>query len=503
MILRRVGVAAFAAGLALLSLPQQGARAQESEECQGSRPRGGMWVASGELYMDRAARNPKREEKLKLYQQAVDILTEGFEKQPENPKNYVLAGQAYIGLGDYATADSLWAIAEEMWTCYDEEIDSLRYDAGVRAFNLGVRYMNAGEPERAVEYYEQAYTIYDELPQPLIQLATFYAKKAQETADPDTAAEARAKAIELYTQALGTLNSPRLSGEDRATYERATYFNLAQLLAFEDRFEEAAKAYEDYLRIAPDDATAKSNAAVVLTLAADQAEDQAAELEEGEERAALEAKAAELRARANVHYADLLARDDLSADDYHNIGAGLARSRDYEQAAAAFNKALELQPYRPNTLEQLGFVLYSAGRYDTLVAVAQKLVDRYPLNLNNLALVANAYRELEQPDSALKYLQLREDLKVELMRLELKQKDGGVAILGIIQNIGLEPGTPIHLEFQLRDDAGEVVATVDRTFEAPEQGVPARFSIEAETETAVSGFTYRLVETGGEATGTG
>ena len=500
MSLRFVGITVLVAGL-ILGAPPRTLAAQD-EQCEGSEPQGGMWVRSGELYLDRANRNPDPQETNKLYQDAVDILQEGFEKQPDNPRNYVMAGEAHIGLRHYTTADSLWDKAESMWSCYHTEIDSLRYNAWVRAFNLGVRYTRSEDTERATEWYRNASIIYEGLPQSFIQLANFYAQQAQETTDPEAAAEARTEAIGLYRQALGALDSERLSEEDRQQYGRAAYFNLAQLLAFDERYEEAARAYEDFLHIEPNNVLAKTNAAVVLTRGADQAMDQAEEVEAAEEKAALQAKAEELAKEAAQHYQDLLAREDLSADEYHEIGTGLARSDAHDLAVEAFNKALDLEPYRPSTLEQLAFTLYANAQYDTLVTVAKKLVERYPLNQNNIALAANAHREIEDRETALKYLEMREELEIELGQLEMERGEGVVDIEGVINNLRLEQGTPITLQFDIHDELGEVVASTTATYEAPAQNQAARFSIEIPIETPVAGFSYKRLSGEGEATGT-
>ncbi len=57
MRMSRLTLAALAAGVALTILGLPEAAAQE-EQCVGTPPKGGKWVASGELYLNRA-RNPK------------------------------------------------------------------------------------------------------------------------------------------------------------------------------------------------------------------------------------------------------------------------------------------------------------------------------------------------------------------------------------------------------------------------------------------------------------
>ncbi len=184
-------------------------------------------------------------------------------------------------------------------------------------------------------------------------------------------------------------------------------------------------------------------------------------------------------------------------------------------------------------------MLFASGQYDSLTIVGAALVERYPLSMNNLAMLANAYRETEQSEKALVILQVREDLKVELQRLEMTSEEGVYLIQGVLLNIGLEPGTQVNLQFDLRDDGGEIAGSATRSFEAPEQGAAARIEVEIKScraveveeeargrpgavvdaevsveeqslnsgqpvcvEVPVSGFTYTPVGPGEDATGT-
>ena len=469
-----------------------------AQECSGSRPRGGRWVASGELYLDRARRNPRPEEKRDLYQQALDVLVEGFAEQPDNPRNYLLAGRAYEGLNDYVGADSVWRKAEELWSCYHATIDTLRYTAWTRAFNRAVGYHRQGETDRAVEEYENAYKVYKRLPQSMLQLGNIYAQEAMSAASEESRRELQQRAIEAFEAAIATMGqAERLSLEDRLQYSRAAYFNLAQLLAFQERYEEAAQAYESFLTQEADNVAALSNAAVVLTRAARQAASEAEELDEGPEKEALRAKSDSLDAIATRYYEQLLAREDLEADDYHNIGVGLSQIGLHVQAAEAFSKALDLHPYRANSLEGLGLALFYSQQYDTLVTVAQTLAERYPLSENNLNLLASAYRELDDTEAALEVLERRNELTVELpdQQLRLEAGEGTYTISGVLHNISLEPGSTVELVFDFYDDLGELVASAPLSVAAPDQNATVQFNVSVESAAPLSGFTYRLART--------
>jgi tetratricopeptide (TPR) repeat protein len=463
------------------------------------RPRGGRWVASGELYITKARANARPDEKRDLYRQGLDVLIEGFVEQPENPRNYLLAGQAYQGLDDYVGADSVWRKAEEMWSCYDALIDTLRHSAWTRVFNRAVGYFRQGEMERALAAYQAAWAVYDRMPQPMLQIGAIYARQAAEPGvDLETRSELQGKAIESFETALAALDrSERLSPEDRQQAARSGAFNLAQVLALQGRYEEAAVAYERFLAEEPDNVAAITNVAVVITRAARQLASQAGMLEEGTEKEALLTKSDSLEYVASQYYDQLLAREDLAADDYHNVGVGLSQIGLHTQAAEAFSKALELQPYRANSLENLGLALFYGQEYDTLVAVAQKLVERYPLSENNLNLLASAYRDLDDTQKALEILERRSELTVDLpdQQLELEAVDGAFAVNGSLRNMNVEPGSSVELLFDFYDDAGELVASAPVSVVAPEQGASTSFSVSVESAVAISGFTYKLAGT--------
>ncbi len=486
---RFMALAGSATLLVILALPQVGV----AQSCEGNKPRGGTWATSAELYLQTARENPRADEKQKRYRQALNVLFEGFEKQPDNPRNYELAGQAYAGLGDYVGADSVWTKAEQMWSCYAGAIDTLRYDAWVRAFNSGVMYSQSGDAAKALAAYEEAYQVYNRLPQPLLQIGAVFANEAIAATSVEERQAAQEKAIEAYRTALKIMEDPsdRLRDSEKQEYSRAATFNMAQMLAFQDRFNEAAEAYEAFLKDEPDNADALTNAAVVLTRAAQQTSSEAEALEDGAQKTALLEQAEALREKAKGFYAKLIARDDLTASEYHNLGLGLNTIGMHEEAAAAFRKALNSQPYRPGSLVQLAYALFSAQNYDSLAVVASQLVERYPLNKNNLALLANAYRELEQSEKALEILEKHEALAVELEDLALAASDGTYTLTGYIHNISLEPGGQLDLQFDFYGDAGEVVASENASITLPEKETEAQFTVTTESSEAISGVTYR------------
>lgn len=466
--------------------------ALRAQECRGSKPGGSTWVRSAEQYMKEARETAWQDDEREAYERMLSTLEEGIERQPDNPRHYELAGIAYAGLGDLVGADSMWSKAEALWSCY-AVIDTLRYTEAAKAYNRGIARLNEGDLAAAEEQFRLGFRIYDKLPHPMLQLGDVYANQAMTAPDSASRAEAEEKAIEVYSAALESVEtSDRLDAAERDEFSRGVTFNMAQLLAFGGKYLEAAQAYEEYLAAQPDNADARSNCAVVLVRAAYQIADEAAQMEDGSEREAALAKADSLQGAANEYFGQLVDRDDLTADQYHNLGSGLRQIQRDEDAIPAFVKALDREPYRANSLEQLAYALYYSQRYDTLKVVAASLVDRYPLSQDNLALLANAYVELQLNDSALAIFERRETIPFELRDLELIDEAGTYTVTGTIHNLSLETGAQAAVAFEFYNEAGEAVTSVTEGFVMPEQGSLADFSIAVDPEAPVLGFTYSL-----------
>jgi len=494
MTLRRLAITVSGiVALVLLTVPSF----VSAQDCVGDKPKGGMYSTSAELCFNNARGATKPEDRQRNWQQAIDVLEDGFEKQPDNPRNYFMAGTAYAEVGRYEDADAAFSKAEEMWSCYEEEVDEARYFAWSKAWNLGVRYGEAEEWDQAIEYYNNAWLLYDKLPQPMLQLGSVYSNLALTSEVEAERHEFEEKAIESYSSALNVIPiATRLREDQVSEYSRAAAFNLGQLLAIEERYEEAAAAYDLYLAQAPGDLTAMTNKAVVILRGSNMLTDQAEELEDGPEKEALVAKADSLQSAARAVYAELLAREDLEPNDYYNIGLGLVRIGRYEGAAIAYKKALDMEPYRNTALEALGRAYFAGGMYDSLLVVALELVERYPMSLDNLALLANAHRELEQLEEGLAVLERREALTYELTDLDVDYGEEGIYTLsGYIRNVKLDADAEVSLQFDFYNDAGEVVASETTTLMAPAPDAQAEFSLSVESEALISGFVYRVADT--------
>ncbi|MGD8699770.1 MAG: CDC27 family protein, partial [Gemmatimonadales bacterium] len=353
---------------------------------------------------------------------------------------------------------------------------------------------SSGDTLGALQAYRNAYAIYDREPHPAFQFASHCVTQAQLVESDSLRQVYLEEAIWGFREAAAaTRRSDTLTEEERRDFAGSATANVAQILAYQDRLLEAAEVYQRYLAEYPDDAQARSRLASFLAMRISEIQSSLEHTEDPAEQETLRARIDSLGRRASSQYSALLAMEgvDLEADEYHDMGIGLYQLEQWEDAALAFRKALEQQPYRPESLELLAHALYAAERYDTVVPVAELLVERYPHDIGSLALLANAYREMERTEKALVVFERREALPLGITELDLQ---GGAAI-GWVENLKLEPGTPIEIEFTFYDDAGNIIGSGRLSIAAPAESDRTPFRVTPEAPAAeASGITYRVVQ---------
>ncbi len=457
------------------------------------RPSNNMWTRSAKLYLDRARTNPRPEEKRALYQQALEAALEGIENDPSNPQIYLIAGQAYVRLGEYYRADTMFTKATAMYPDYEKEVNQERNNGWVQAYNLGINMLQQGNIEDAIAQFEKADAIYKGRPDARLQLGAAYARKND-----------LEKAIEAYRGALEILRGPareKVPPQQRAQWaeqEEIAAFNMAQMLASLGRDEEAAQAYRDFLAREPNNTTAKINLAVVLS-----------RQEKDEEASKL--------------YAELLADQNLGAGEYQLIGVGLFRSKLYDQARDAFRKALERNPYMRDAKYNLAQALNAQSTeleekrqaasgaeaasyaeqlkqlYDELAKVSEEVVQMDPYNRNARLLLVRGYRGLADVDDAgaeqwrnkaLEVLRAQEAMEFEVDGIRMTGQDKQAQVQGQFRNLKLEAGQPVKIVFTFLGEGGTTVATKEVQVVTPPAESASSFQLDVEASGTILGWKY-------------
>ncbi|MDT8435293.1 MAG: tetratricopeptide repeat protein [Gemmatimonadota bacterium] len=450
---RSVSLAGVMTALTLLLLAWPAAPALAQDDCVEG---GNQWTRGAEIELSWSQRRDDPQTKQERYTKALEALEPSFAKQPVDPRTFLLAAQAHLGLRNFAQADSmLTALVEAVPAC-KEQADEMRFNAWVPFYNRGVEMLNAGDEAAALEAFEDANSIYRDA-RSLNNAASIHQSRG------DTA-----KAIAMYTEALAA------GGAEEANVRAAT-INLAELMRASGQVEEALQIYESYAADHPDDVLGKLNYAIALV---DADQDSAAQ----------------------EIFGELLGRDDLSFTQWSQVGIGLYRARNFTRAAQAFQKAHDQQPLNKETLENLANSHYQAENYAELLPLADTLVSLYPYERVNYNLLANARTEQKDEAGALAILEAREELAFEFLRAQLGQVGESVYSLdGQIMNRSGAEGSEVEIPVIFLGEGHTPVLEEMLVLTLPAQGDVAGFQLQVESDTPILGFRYEKAAPGGGA----
>ena len=400
-----------------------------------------------------AQRNDDPQSKPERYNRMLEKLVPAFEEDPPLSRAYLLAATAYFGLRDYAAADTMLDRLVVMDAACGEISEQMRFDAWVNLYNRAITKVTEGSEDEALEAFNMANVIYEDA-RSLNNSASIY--QSREEYDP---------AIELYRRAI-------VAGGE-ADMIRVASINLAELLRMRGETEEALRIYEEYAGAHPDDVLGTLNYAIAL-------------MDDGDVEG------------AQGIFADLMQRDDLSFRQWTQVGIGLYRADNYDAAREAFSKAHTMHPWNKEVLVNLANAEYYGEKFDVLAFRADTLISRYPYEVVNYNLQANAYRELDRSDEALAVLERRDALPFEIISSQLvPQGDNAYMVEIQALNRTLPPGSEVSIPLVLHGETGQALKVDRLVFTMPEQSEGASFQVQLESEDPVAGFSYGLAAEAG------
>jgi tetratricopeptide (TPR) repeat protein len=462
---------------------------------QAQKPGNTLQTRSASLYLDQAEKAQNPADKQKFLKHALDKALEGVTKNADNPKSWFTLGQVYAVQGDALGADSAFDKAETMWPDYVNESEEPRFRAFAMAFNEGVAAIQEKNNEEAIAKLEAANAVYGKRPAASLNLGSLYVSLNQ----LDKAGAAFEHALEILRgPERKTLNEAE--SKQWAQWEEAAAFNYAQILASTGKYDEAVKAYQDYLAGNPDNLTAKSSLAEVYVRMGKQEE-------------------------ASKVYQELLS-GDLSDDDFFQVGVGLFRGNQYAQAADAFRKVIAKNPSSRDAHYNLAQAIHSqvqdledarakaaAGEtktldaqlkpmYEELQVVTEKARSFDPNNRTLLALLARGYRGMADVDvkaatdwknRTLEVMKAHQALPIEITDIAMVVSEEGEAkITGKLANLNATEGQPIKLTFSFLGKDGKVLGTQDVTVTVPKAEGQADFNTSLKATEPVGGWKYEV-----------
>lgn len=464
----------------------------------GNRPEDNSFTNTAGIHLVQAG-TTEGEQAQSHYREALTAAIEGIQADSTNPKPYLQAGQAAIGLEQWVQADTMFEHALELYPGYEERIVSEREEGWVVAYNTGAEALNAGNPDEALRYFEGADRIYQGRPEARMALGSLYMQRG----NTQEAAEAYESALEILTGPPPEgLNEEQLAGWARDRQVAA--FNAAQLLAQTGDFEKASAILEGFLADNEGELDPSTELRAQVALAGFLA--QAGRQEDAE-----------------ALFTEIFSRDDLTSAEYFQVGIGFFNTGDYARAAEAFKEAAELNPYSRDALLNLVQSLYSQALeiekadasperdqqlnalYDELLAAAEQVRALDPLNRNLLSFMLRSLRakaDLAEAEEAERLARQTQELyrRYQEQPYEISQisvqlmGESQAQVSGSLTNLTGTAGSEVQLRFALVDREGNVLDSSLITVTAPEQNASAQFSTTLDVaDSDFAGWMYEVV----------
>jgi tetratricopeptide (TPR) repeat protein len=400
-------------------------------------------VSSGATYLKTSVETDVAENQQRALDDGERVLLEAMRenKQESNPAAWYYLGRIYLQRGDIYGADSALTRAEKLAPACAKEIDLYRRNAWVGLIQGGNGFEEKKNRDSALVLYRQASVMYRKSPIAYYQAAALF----NDQGAIDSATAYYGRAVEASANVTDTTEQKI---RDRSA------FNLGALLLNSQKHAEAAAAFERYLKWVPNDIEAKRGLA-----AAYRAQGQAdkAQALEKEIVAAGGPAAPSGAPGAGAGTADLM-----------NVGVSLYNDKNYAEAAEAFGKVAEAEPYNRDALFNLTNTYLALKDGAKLLATAQRLSAMEPMNENSLKLVGEGYKQVNKVDDAVKVAEKVLALPVDVQVTDFGATAGGATLTATAtgrkaQTAAGKPikPVPVVLLVEFLDAKGTLIASQD------------------------------------------
>jgi tetratricopeptide (TPR) repeat protein len=434
-------------------------------------------VSSGASYLKTGIENDIPDNQKRSLENGKRVLVEAMQQngQDKNPAAWYFLGRIYLQQGDVIGADTSLARAEQLAPACEKEISAYRQNAWVALIQGGNTFEKEKNLDSALALYRQAGMILHKSGIPYYQAANVFNDKQQ----PDSAAAYFGKAVAASANATDTTE---------VNIRNRSAFNQGALLLNSRKYPEAVKAFEQYLQWVPNDNEAKRGLAGAYRGAGD-----VAKAQEVEKQIVASGGTAGGPAAGGAGGAG----GGAGSQDLMNIGVNLYNDKKYAEAAAAFEKVAQAEPYNRDALFNLTNTYLALKDGPKLLAAAQKLTALEPMNENALKLLGEGYKQSSKVNEAVttaeKVLALPVDVKVTQFAPTASgasltatatgrqaQTAGGKAI----------PPAPLTLTFEFVNATGGVVGSQDVQVPALKAGATQELKAAAQGQ-GIVGYRYK------------
>jgi tetratricopeptide (TPR) repeat protein len=422
-------------------------------------------VSSGATYLKTGIETEVPENRARALSSGEKVLLEAIQQngQDKNPAAWYYLGRIYLQRGDIVGADSALSKAEALFPACKADFSQTRYIAWVPLINAGVEFAKTQNNDSALALFRQANTIYREKPSGYLNGGVIFANTGQ----TDSAIAYWKKASEIGEQ-TNTV-------EDRNAATR----NLGAVYQRVGRHQDAIPVLEKYLSWVPNDVEVKR--ALASSYRATGQNDKAAAIEKEVGVAPAAAGAASPAAAS----AGAL-----------NAAIELYNQKKYQEAATAFEKILETEPYNRDALYGLANA-YIGLKSPKLADAAGRLAAIEPMNEEILRMQANGLRLAKKETQANKAAVQALSIPVTVSITQFAPTAAGATISGTATGRDAQtsqgkpiPAAPVSLIFEFLDPKGAVVG--NQEIQVPALKAGQSQPIEAKAEGAgIAAWRYK------------
>jgi tetratricopeptide (TPR) repeat protein len=413
-------------------------------------------VSSGATYLKTGIEADVPENQQRALDDGERVLLEAMQQnnQKENPAAWYYLGRIYLQRGDIYGADSALTRAEKMAPACAKDIDLYRRNAWVALIKGGNGFEEQKNVDSALTLYRQAGVVYRKSPIPYYQMAAVFNDQKQ----VDSATVYFGRAVEAGANVTDTTE---INVRNRSA------FNHGALLLNAQKHADAAAAFERYLKWVPNDVEAKRGLAAAYRGQGQAAKAQALE----QEIVAAGGSPSPAGAPAGAPGAG------AGTADLMNVGVSLYNDKKYAEAAQAFAKVAEAEPYNRDALFNLANTYLALKDGAKLLATAQRLSAIEPMNENSLKLVGEGYKQAKQVDQAVKVAEKVLALPVDVQVNDFSAGPSNATLTATATGRQAQtptgkpiPPAPVTLAVEFLDAKGAVVGGQDVAVPALEAG---------------------------------
>lgn len=400
-------------------------------------------VSSGATYLKTGVEADIPENASRALDSGERVLLEAMRQnnQAGNPSAWYYLGRIYLQRGDIYGADTALARAEKLAPACAKEIDGYRRNGWVALIKGGNGFEEQKNLDSALALYRQAGVVYPKSPIPFYQAASVFNQQGA----TDSAAAYYGKAVAASASVTDTTEQK---------IRNRSAFNQGALLLNAQKHAEAAAAFEKYLGWVPNDVEAKRGLAAAYR---GQGQTDKAQALEQQIVASGGTAAAGGAPGAGAGTADLM-----------NVGVNLYNDKKYAEAAAAFAKVAESEPYNRDALFNLANTYLALRDGPKLLETAQRLSAIEPLNENSLKLVGEGYKQSKKVDDAVKVAEKVLALPVDIRVTEFGTGANTATLTATATGREAQtpagkpiPPAPLTLAVEFLDAKGAVVGSQD------------------------------------------